>query len=238
MLFSEVRTMNELFLSSSFFGIVLSLSAYEAGLLLKRKFRLSIFNPLLISIIIVIAVLLLFRIDYSTYYQSSHFLSYLLTPATVSLAIPLYEEIKTLRKYPAAITLGILSGVVTSLTGVFLLSLLFNLSHAEYVTLLPKSITTAVGMPLSEEYGGYVSITVISIIITGVFGNVIASGACRLFRIRSRIAKGVAIGTSCHAIGTTKALEMGRLEGAVSSLSLVASALMTLIGMSIFSEFI
>lgn len=230
--------MNELFLSSSFFGIVLSLLAYEAGLLLKRKFRLSIFNPLLVSIIIVIAVLLLFRIDYPTYYQSSQVFNYLLTPATVSLAVPLYEEVRTLRKHPVAITIGILSGVVTSLLAVFLLSLLFNLNHTEYVTLLPKSITTAVGMPLSEEYGGYVSITVISIIITGVFGNVIAGGACRLFKIRTKIARGVAIGTCSHAIGTTKALEMGRLEGAVSSLSLVASALMTLIGMSIFSQFI
>ena len=227
--------MNELFLSSSFFGVVLSLAAYEAGVFLKRKFRLSVFNPLLISIIIVIAVLLVFRIDYATYCRSAEILSYLLTPATVSLAVPLYEEIKTLRKHPAAIMLGILSGVVTSLIGVFLLSLLFRLDHTEYVTLLPKSITTAVGMPLSKEYGGYVSITVISIIITGVFGNVIAEGACRLFRIRTKIAKGVAIGTSCHAIGTTKALEMGRLEGAVSSLSLVAAALMTLIGMSVFS---
>lgn len=230
--------MNELFLSSSFFGLFLSLAAYEAGLLLKRKFRLSIFNPLLISIIIVIAVLLLFRIDYSTYYESAGILSYLLTPATVSLAVPLYEEIKTLCRHPLAITLGIFSGVLTSLVSVCFLSLLFNLNHTEYVTFLPKSITTAVGMPLSEEYGGYASITVISIIVTGVFGNVTALGLCRLFRIKTRIARAVAIGTSSHAIGTTKALEMGTLEGAVSSLSLVLSALMTILLMAFFSPFI
>lgn len=230
--------MNELFLSSSFFGVVISLLAYFAGVAIKKRFRHSIFNPLLLAILLVIGFLLLFRIDYSTYYESAEVLSWLLTPATVSLAVPLYEEIKTLKKHPVAITLGILSGVITSLLGVYILSLLFGLDHAEYVTLLPKSITTAVGMLLSKEYGGYVSLTVISIIITGVFGNVIAEGAVRLFRIKSCVARGVAVGTSSHAIGTTKALEMGRLEGAISSLSLVVAALLTLIGMSVFSLFI
>ena len=230
--------MNELLISSSFFGVLISLLSYFAGVSLKRKFKLSVFNPLLISILLVIAFLLLFRIDYTVYYESAKVLNWLLTPATVSLAIPLYEEIKTLRKHPVAITLGILAGVVTSLLSVFLLSLLFGLDHSEYVTLLPKSITTAIGMPLSEEYGGYASLTVISIIITGVFGNVIAASGVKIFRIKTKIARGVAIGASSHAIGTTKAMEMGRLEGAVSSLSLVVAALITLIGMSIFSSFI
>lgn len=230
--------MNEIFLSSSFSGVLISLLSYFVGVTLKKRFRLSVFNPLLISILLVIAFLLLFRIDYTAYYESAKVLNWLLTPATVSLAIPLYEEIKTLRKHPVAITLGILSGVVTSLLGVFLLSLLFRLDHSEYVTLLPKSVTTAIGMPLSLEYGGYASLTVISIIITGVFGNVIALAAVKLFRIKTRVARGVAIGTSSHAIGTAKAMEMGKLEGAVSSLSLVVAALMTLVGMSIFSSFI
>lgn len=230
--------MNELFLSSSFFGVVISLLAYEVGVLLKKRFKSSIFNPLLLSILFVSIFLLLFKIDYTTYYSSAKALNYLLTPATVSLAVPLYEEIKTLKKHPAAILLGILSGVISSLVGIYLLSLLFRLNHQEYVTFLPKSITTAMGMPLSEEYGGLASITVISIIITGVFGNVTSEALIRIFRIKSPIAKGVAVGTSSHAIGTAKAMEIGTIEGAVSSLSLVIAGLMTITAMSIFSSFI
>ncbi len=230
--------MNELFLSSSLSGLVLSLLAYEAGCALKNKFKVGFFNPLLISIVIVSLFLVLFDIDYEVYNQSAKYLSFLLTPATVSLAVPLYEEMKVLRKNPVAIIAGILSGVLTGLCGVFLLSSLFGLNHSEYVTLLPKSITTAIGMPLSLEYGGYTSITVISIIITGVLGNVSAPLLIKLFGIKSSIARGVAIGTSSHAIGTTKALEMGRTEGAISSLSLVSAGIMTIVLMPFFVNLI
>lgn len=226
--------MNELFLSSSLSGLVLSLLAYEAGTLLKKKFKNGIFNPLLISIVLVSLFLIVFDIDYEAYNSSARYLTFLLTPATVCLAVPLYEEMNALKSHPVAILVGILSGVLTSLCGVFLLSKLFNLNHTEYVTLLPKSITTAIGMPLSLEYGGYTSITVISIIITGVLGNISSPILIKLFRIKSSVARGVAIGTSSHAIGTTKALEMGNVEGALSSLSLVSAGIMTIVLMPFF----
>ena len=146
--------MNEFFQDSLFFGAAISLLAYEIALLLKKKFRLAILNPLLISVIAVIAINLILHIDYDTYNLSGQYLSYLLTPATVCLAVPLYEQLTLLKENWKAVVCGILAGVLASMAGVFALSKVFGLSHEQYVTLLPKSITTAIGMGISEELGG------------------------------------------------------------------------------------
>lgn len=224
--------MQEFVKDSLFFGVGISLLGYEIGLLLKRKWKLAIFNPLLVSIAFVIIVLLVFRIDYEDYSSGAKYLSYLLTPATVCLAIPLYEQLELLKSNIKAIIIGIVSGVITSLISVFLLCFLFGFTHEQYVTLLPKSITTAIGMGISEELGGIVTITVAVIIVTGVLGNIIAETTCRVFRIKHPIAKGIAIGTASHAVGTAKALEMGEIEGAMSSLSIAVAGLLTVIGAS------
>lgn len=222
---------------SAFFGVMLSLLSYGVGNLLKRRFKLSIFNPLLLSIIIIIFILNIFDIDYTVYNEGAKYISYLLTPATICLAIPLYEQIELLKKNWKAIFAGITSGVVTSLVTIFGMAATFQFSHEEYVTFLPKSITTAIGMGISEELGGYVSITVAVIIITGVFGNMCAESACRIFRITHPVAKGIAIGTASHAIGTAKAMELGDVEGAMSSLSIVVSGIITVVGASVFAQF-
>ena len=227
--------MNELFLSSATIGVVISLLAYQLGSYLKKKTNLAVLNPLLISIILVIAFLLIFDIDYDSYNYSAKYLSYLLTPATVSLAIPLYEKLSLLKKHFGAIIISISVGVLTSLVSILLLSMLFGLSYTEYVTLLPKSITTAIGIGISEEFGGYVSITATAIIITGILGNMIGEITCKIFRIKHPISKGLAFGTSSHAIGTTKAMDLGQIEGAMSSLSIVVSGLLTVLLASIFA---
>ena len=208
------------FEQSVFFGVSVSLAAYGIGVLLQKKFKFALFNPLLISVVLTIAVLLTAHISYDTFYEGAKYLSYLLTPATVCLAVPLYEKLSLLKSNWKAIFAGILSGVITTLCSVFVMSKLFHLTHEEYVTLLPKSITTAIGMGVSEELGGYVTLTVAMIIITGIFGNVSAVSVCRLFRITDPIAKGVSIGSAAHALGTAKALEIGEVEGAMSSLSI------------------
>ena len=228
----------ELFENSVFFGVAISLIAYGLGAFLQMKFKLAIFNPLLISIIITIIVLLATNIDYKTYYEGAKYLSYLLTPATVCLAIPLYEKLELLKNNWKAIFTGIVSGVFTTMICILAMSFIFNLSHKEYVTMLPKSITTAIGMGVSEELGGYVTLTVAVIIITGILGNVIAPLVCKIFKITEPIAKGVALGTASHAIGTAKALEMGEVEGAMSSLSIGVSGLLTVVSASIFAQFI
>lgn len=225
--------MNNLFTNSATLGVVISLLSYELGVLLKNKTKKSIFNPLLIAIILVIAFLLIFDIDYDSYNHSAKYISYLLTPATVSLAIPLYKQLDLLKKNFGAIILGILSGVLTSLFSILLMAIAFHLTHKEYVTLLPKSVTTAIGMGISEELNGYVSITVVAIILTGILGNIIGEYVCKWFRIQHPIAKGLALGTASHAIGTSKAIEMGEIEGAMSSLAIVVSGLMTVVLASI-----
>lgn len=229
--------MKEVIVNSAFFGAVISLAAYYIGVQVKRKCKVALANPLLIASILTIGVLLIFKIDYRDYYESAKYLNWLLTPATVCLAIPLYQQLRLLKENLKAILLGILAGVLTSLSCVLLLALLFGLDHAQYVTLLPKSVTTAIGMGVAEELGGYPSIAAVMIILTGVVGNVFAEGFLRLLGVRESVARGLAIGTSSHALGTTKALELGETEGAMSSLSLVVAGLMTVVGASVFAQF-
>lgn len=215
-----------------------SLISYMIGVYLKKKLNVGLFNPLLISIAVTIIFLVLAHIDYDAYNEGARYLSWLLTPATVCLAIPLYEEFELLKSNVRAVMCGIISGVLTSLITILVLALFFGLTHEEYVTLLPKSITTAIGMGVSEELGGYVTITVAVIIITGVIGNIFAEFICKIFRIEEPIAKGIAIGSAAHAIGTAKAMEIGEVEGAMSSLSIAVAGILTVVGASVFAHFI
>ena len=227
--------MRAFFTESVYFGAAVSLLTYFLGMQLKKRFRLAVLNPLLLSILFTIAVLLAGRISYDTYYEGAKYLSYLLTPATICLAIPLYEQFEVLKKNRKAVLAGITAGTITSMLCIFVMAVLFRFSHEEYVTFLPKSITTAIGMGVSEELGGYVPVTAAVIIITGVVGNVIAEPVLKLFRIREPVAKGIAIGTASHAIGTAKAMEIGEVEGALSSLSIVVAGILTVIGANLFA---
>lgn len=219
--------MKELLQASMYFGMVISIGTYLFGVWLKKKTGWAVLNPLLVSVLLTIAFLLVFKIDYGVYQEGARYLSYFLTPATVCLAIPLYKQLELMRKNLLAVMGGILSGVAASAISIFALSVVFRLEHVHYVTLLPKSITTAIGMGVSEEAGGIVTLTVVSIIITGILGNIIAETVFKLFRIEDAIAKGLALGTSAHAIGTAKALELGEIEGAMSSLSIAVAGLLT-----------
>ena len=221
-------------IDSLFFGAVISLAAYEGGLLLKKKFKLAILNPLLIGTVCIMAVLSLLKIEYRHYMEGAKYISYLLTPATVCLAVPLYRQLGLLRQNLKAVAGGIASGVLASLLSVFLLAKLFGLSHEQYVTLLPKSITTAIGLGISEELGGITTITVAVIIVTGILGNIISEFIYRIFHIEEPVAKGLALGTASHAIGTARAMEMGEIEGAMSSLAI--AGLVTVFGASAFAK--
>ncbi len=230
--------MKELFSNSVFFGVMISVLAYELGVLLKRRLKWAVCNPLLIAVVVVMLTLAVLGIDYESYQEGAQLLSYLLTPATVCLAIPLYEQIVLLKKHARAIMAGLVSGVFTSLISILVMAMIFGFSHEEYVTLLPKSITTAIGMGVSEELGGIVTITVAVIIVTGIIGNVIGEAVFRLFKIEEPIAKGIALGSASHAIGTAKAMEIGEIEGAMSSLSIAVAGLLTVIGASVFAQFL
>lgn len=227
--------MNEVLQNAACFGVAVSLAGYAAGLWLRKRFRNPALNPLLISVLLVMGALLALNVDYETYNASAKYLSYLLTPATVCLAIPLYQQLSLLKRHWKAVVGGLTAGVLSSLVSVLGLAMLFSLSHQEYVSLLPKSITTAIGMGVSQELGGMVTLTVAAIILTGVLGSVIGEAVCRLFRIRSRVAVGLAFGASAHAIGTSRALELGEVEGAMSSLAIAVSGLMTVVVASFFA---
>lgn len=230
--------MSSFFQNSLFAGVTLSLLAYVAGVGLKKKLKLGIFNPLLISIVLSIVVLCVCHVDYDVYNAGAQYLSWLLTPATVCLAIPLYEQWEMLKKNYKAVVLGLVAGVITSLATVLVLSWLMHLTHEQYVTLLPKSITTAIGMGVSEELGGYVTITVAVIIVTGVLGNMFGELICKIFRIQEPVSKGLAFGSAAHAIGTAKALEIGEVEGAMGSLAIAVSGILTVVLSSVFANFL
>lgn len=221
--------------NAQYFGLTLSIAAYLFAVWLKNKTGLAILNPLLVSAALIIGLLLGLGMDYDTYNKGASYLSWLLTPATVCLAIPLYKQLHLLKKHGDAVAVGITAGVVTSAVSIFLLCKVLGLSHTHYVTLLPKSITTAIGMGVSEEAGGIVTLTVMSIILTGVLGNMAGETILHLAGIHHPVAKGLAYGTSAHAVGTAKALELGEIEGAMSSLSIAVAGLMTVIAVPLAS---
>ena len=221
--------------SSLFFGAFLSLAAYGVGVFLRSRWKFALFNPLLVAIVLVVAFLIGFKIDYATYMEGARYISFLLTPATVCLAVPLYQQFSLLKKNAKAVLLGIAAGTLASLCVILGLCVLFHLDHTMYVTLLPKSITTAIGIGVSEELGGIQSLTVVVIIITGVLGNIFAELICKVFRITDPIAQGVGIGTSTHAVGTARAMEMGEVQGAMSGLSVVVAGLMTVVVANLFA---
>lgn len=221
--------------NSVFFGVMISLVSYAVGMWLKRKTGWALMNPLLVSIILVIATLLIFNISYDSYKQGSNIITYLLTPATVCLAVPLYQQVELLKRNFKALMAGMLAGVLASLGCILLMALALGLDHATYVTFLPKSITTAIGIGVSEELGGIVPVTVVCIIVTGVLGNVFAEKFLKLIHVTNPIAKGIAIGSAAHAVGTAKAMEMGAVEGSMSSLSIVVCGIMTVVLASLFA---
>ena len=221
--------------NSLYFGVLITILGYFIGEYLRKKLKLSILNPILIGMIFVGVVITLCKVEYKTYYEGAKYISFLLTPATICLAIPLYEEFEILKHNLKAVILGITAGVLSSLGSILAFSYMFMLTHEQYITLLPKSITTAIGMSLSSELGGIPSLTVAVIIITGIFGNLIGEYVCKIFKITEPVSVGLAFGTASHAVGTAKALELGEVEGAMSGLSVAVSGIITVVLANLFA---
>lgn len=218
------------FLSSiPLFPVVLTIGAFLFGQWCQTKTKLTVCNPILIAVALIIGVLLLTGMDVTAYQEGAKPITWLLTPATVCLALPLYEQLKVLKKNLPAILAGIAAGTLTSLGVVWLLCSLFSLDRALTVSLLPKSITTAMGMVLSEQNGGIAALTTVVIIVTGILGSLMGPALCKLLKLKDPISQGVALGTASHVIGTSKANELGQLQGAVSSLSLACAGILTAI---------
>lgn len=219
--------MNEFLASKSYFGLFLGLFVFWAGTKISGKLKSSLANPLLIATVLLIALLSVLGIDYETFDQGASHLTYFLTPATVALAIPMYKQVSLLKKHMAAIGISILCGIAANAACILALCILFGLDGEVYRSLLPKSVTTAIAIGVSTEIGGVPSLTVASVVITGLFGSSVARLACRIFRIKNPVAIGLACGNSAHAIGTVTALQMGEVEGAMSGLAMVVAGILT-----------
>ena len=226
--------MSELW-ASPYFGIALSILAFWAGEKLQKKLKSPFCNPLLIAILIIVIILLVFDIPYDSYNEGGAVINMFLAPATACLAVSIYTKLQLLKENAIPILVGCTAGSLSSMGSVYVLCKLFGLDEAMTASLLPKSITTAIGMGLSEELGGYVTITVAVIVVTGVLGNIMGEAICKIFRITDPIAKGLSFGASAHAIGTAKAMELGEVEGAMSSLAIAVTGLLTVVFSSVFA---
>lgn len=218
--------MSEL-LSIGILPVALTLGAYRFGLFLQKKLRSPMANPILIAVILVLAFLGITGMDTQTYQEGTAYLSWLMTPATICLAIPMYEQLQILRKNLKAVLAGVASGAIGCVVMVLAVCLLSGFDRELTISLLPKSVTSAIGVPLSELGGGIASLTTAVIILTGILASILGTACCRLFHLTDPIARGVAFGTAGHVIGTSKANELDPLTGAVSSLSLVVAGLLT-----------
>ena len=208
-------------------GVTVTLAAFALGTWLNKKTGQAIFNPLLLGSIFVIIFLSLVQIPFAEYKQSVSVLNYLLLPATVSLAVPLYEQWLPMKKNAKAVLCGILAGSLTSMVGIIAISWVMKLDTVLSASLMPKSVTTAIGAEVAQELGGLSSLAGGIIVLTGIIGNLSAAAMCRICKLHDPIARGVAIGTASHAIGPARALQMGRVEGAVSSLSIAVAGILT-----------
>ncbi|MDR5658752.1 LrgB family protein [Serpentinicella sp. ANB-PHB4] len=223
---------------SPYFGLVISILFFELGIIINKKTKIAILNPLLISIIAIIGVLQFFDIDFETYNQGGSLISFLLGPATVVLAVPLYKQIKLVKKNFVSILFGILLGSSSAVISTWYLSSWFGLSEEIRLSLVPKSVTTPIGIEISDSIGGIPSITIVGIVIAGILGAVIGPYVLKLFKIDDPIAVGISFGTSSHGMGTTKAIELGETEGAMSGIAIGIAGLISVMIIPIILKFI
>jgi predicted murein hydrolase (TIGR00659 family) len=231
-----VSELASVFVESPVFGIGISLLAFYAGSLVYKRTGPPLMNPLVLSMLMIIALLLAFHISFDDYNRGGRFISFFLGPATVILAVPLYRKISLLKENAVPILAGIGLGSAAGIASIILMCRLFNLDELVSVSMIPKSVTTPIGIEISGQLGGMPSITVAAIVFTGVTGVLLGPMVCRLFGIEDKVAIGVAIGTSSHALGTTKAVELGETEGAMSGLAIGIAGLVTVFLAPVLAE--
>lgn len=224
--------------NNPYFGILLAIITYEIGVVLAKKTKSPLANPLLIAIVLSIGVLQVFKIPLEDFEMGATYIKFLLGPATVCLIVPLYKKLDLLKENLLAVIVGIFAGVITSVVSMLVLSKVVGLDTSLTASVLPKSITTAIGVDLAAEYGGLPAIAAFSIVLTGVFGAVVGPSFLQKVGVKDPVATGIAIGTTSHAVGTSKAMEVGEVEGAMSGLSIAVAGLVTVLVMPIVTKFL
>ena len=231
--------MSEVFQSCACVGLLLAMGSFQLARAINKLAGKEVCNPLLFATLLCGAVLLGTGTEYDVFYDNGgNILEFFLTPATICLAIPLYKQFELLKKNAGAVLAGCAAGVAAHMAGCALMLVLFRMEAAEYISLLPKSITTAIGKGLSQELGGFPAITMATIMLTGLFGAVAAPALLRLFRVTEPVSQGLAIGTSSHAAGTSRAVEMGEVQGAASSLAIVVTGLLTVVAAPLMARLV
>lgn len=221
--------MNEILQSSVYFGVALSIFTYWIGWKIQQKWKYPICNPLLISMILIIAFLSVFDIEYETYQYGAKYITYFMTPATICLAVPLYKQIQKLKENIAAIMISIVCGCLSHVAIIAGIAAIFSIDNTLTFSLLPKSVTTPIALGISGEIGGIAAVTVVGVCIAGIMGAVVGPSILKLVRIKEPVAQGLAIGSASHAIGTSKAVELGEVQAAMSSLAIVVTGILTVI---------
>ena len=235
----SVTALREVFSACSLFGLLMAAGSYQLAREVNRKVGREILNPLLFATLFCGGILVLTGTEYAVFYENGgKVLEFFLTPSTICLAIPLYKQFELLKKNAAAVLAGCAAGVAAHIAGCVLMLFLFRMEAAEYISLLPKSITTAIGKGLSEELGGYPAITMACIMLTGLFGAVAASPLLKIFGVTDSVSQGLAIGTSSHAAGTSRAVQLGEIQGAASSLAIVVTGLLTVMAAPVFAALV
>ena len=221
--------MNEILQDSLYFGVSISLFTYWIGWKIQQKWKKPILNPLLISMILVIVVLSVFHIEYETYQYGAKYITYFLTPATICLAVPLYRQIQKLKENVVAVIVSIFCGCLAHVLILVGIATIFDVSDVLTFSLLPKSVTTAIALGVTEEIGGIAAVTVVGVSIAGLMGAIVGPSILKIVRITEPVAQGLAIGSASHAVGTSKAVELGEVQAAMSSLSIVVTGILTVV---------
>lgn len=208
---------------------VVSIAVFELSVELYKRVKSPLLNPLLITLIGLMTLLTVLQVPVSEYQEGMKLFSFMLGPATVALAYSVYRQRKILKEHFLPIFMGCLVGSLVSMVSAYSLCLALGLGSDLAVSFIPKSVTTPIAIAASQELGGVTAITVAAVIITGILGAIFSPVFAKIFHVNDRVAKGVAIGACSHAVGTTKAVEMGKLEGAMSGVALAVSGLLTTI---------
>jgi len=219
--------MQEYLANSTFFGIFLTIFVYQMAILLQKKTKLTLLNPLLVTMIVIMVLLTVLDIPYDTYNKGGQIITSFLTPLTVCLAVPLYRQMRILKKNIAAVVISILCGCVAHAATMIVMAKLLQVDTMLRDSLMSKSVTTAIALGVTEELGGIQGVTVIGVLVAGIMGAVVGPSILRLVQVKDPIAFGLGLGAASHAIGTSKAVERGEVQGAMSSLAIVVTGVLT-----------
>lgn len=220
--------------SNAIFWIMLSIAFFELGIYLNRRFKTPMLNPLIIAIIFIILFLKITGLSVGDYNAGGNVIDMMLAPATAVLAFSIYNQISILKKYFLPVVLGCLAGSLTSIISVKLLCCAFRLPDDLTAALIPKSVTTPIALDVCAKLGGIQSVTVAAVILTGILGAIFSPLMIKIFKIKNPVAAGTAIGACSHAVGTSKAVTLGEIEGAMSSIAIGISGLVTVLIVTVF----